>query len=90
MLAAMDEAIGQIIAAIDESGMRKNTLILFSSDNGGPQPGKVTSNGNLRRQSDTLRRWSSRRGLRELGQESSERGRWSMSRCTLSICIQPC
>lgn len=54
MLAAMDEAIGQIIAALDETGMRKNTLILFSSDNGGPQPGKVTSNGNLRAGKATL------------------------------------
>ncbi len=54
MVAAMDEAIGQIIAAIDESGMRKNTLILFSSDNGGPQPGKVTNNGKLRAGKATL------------------------------------
>ena len=39
MLAAMDEAIGQIVAAIDEKGHAANTLIIFSSDNGGPQPG---------------------------------------------------
>jgi len=48
MLAAMDEAIGQILAALDARGFRTNTLIFFSSDNGGPNPGRVTSNGPLR------------------------------------------
>jgi arylsulfatase A-like enzyme len=48
MVAAMDESIGQILGALDESGRRKNALIFFSSDNGGPSPGKVTSNGPLR------------------------------------------
>jgi arylsulfatase A-like enzyme len=48
MLAAMDEAIGQIVDAVDKKGIRKNTLFVFSSDNGGPQPGNVTSNGDLR------------------------------------------
>jgi len=38
----LDDAIGQIVAALDESGQRDNTLILFSSDNG-PQ---VNWNGN--------------------------------------------
>jgi arylsulfatase A-like enzyme len=48
MLAALDEAVGQIVAAVDEKGMRPNTLFIFSSDNGGPAPGRVTSNGSLR------------------------------------------
>ncbi len=48
MLAAMDEAIGQILGALDARGLRTNTLIFFSSDNGGPSPGRVTSNGPLR------------------------------------------
>ncbi len=48
MLSAMDEAIGQIVAAVEESGQRANTLFIFSSDNGGPMPGRVTSNGPLR------------------------------------------
>jgi arylsulfatase A-like enzyme len=48
MLAAMDEAVGKIVAAIDETGRRKNTLFIFSSDNGGPRPGVVTTNGPLR------------------------------------------
>jgi arylsulfatase A-like enzyme len=48
MVAAMDEGIGQILGALDSQQMRDNTLILFTSDNGGPNPGKVTSNGPLR------------------------------------------
>ena len=54
MLAAMDEAIGQILDAIDKKGIRRNTLIIFSSDNGGPAPGRVTSNGPLRAGKGTL------------------------------------
>ena len=54
MLAAIDEAVGQITAAIDEAGMRKNTLFIFSSDNGGPSPGQITDNGTLRAGKGTL------------------------------------
>jgi arylsulfatase A-like enzyme len=54
MLSAMDEAIGQVLAALDEKKMRENTLIIFSSDNGGPEPGKVTSNGPLRAGKGTI------------------------------------
>jgi arylsulfatase A-like enzyme len=39
MLSAVDEAIGQIDQALGKAGIRKNTLIIFSSDNGGPKPG---------------------------------------------------
>ncbi len=42
MLAAVDEGIGQIVAALGKTGRRENTLIVFSSDNGGPRPGTNT------------------------------------------------
>ncbi|MCI0625266.1 MAG: arylsulfatase [Acidobacteria bacterium] len=54
MVAAMDEAIGQIVAALDEKGLRKDTIIIFSSDNGGPAPGRVTDNGPFRAGKATL------------------------------------
>jgi arylsulfatase A-like enzyme len=54
MVAAMDEAVGQIVAALDEKSLRANTLIVFSSDNGGPAPGRVTDNGPLRAGKGTL------------------------------------
>ena len=58
MIAAMDEAIGQIVAAVDQQGLRKNTLFIFSSDNGGmPSKGalsQIASNGSLRGGKSTL------------------------------------
>ena len=48
MLAALDEAVGQIAGAVEEQGLTPNTLFVFSSDNGGPAPGQITSNGPLR------------------------------------------
>jgi arylsulfatase A-like enzyme len=54
MVAAMDEAVGQVVAAVEKKGMTKGTLFLFSSDNGGPAPGRVTDNGPLRAQKGTV------------------------------------
>ncbi|PSL08069.1 arylsulfatase A-like enzyme [Haloactinopolyspora alba] len=34
MVAAMDDAIGRIVGTLDEHGLRENTLVIFSSDNG--------------------------------------------------------
>jgi len=42
MLAAVDEAIAQIEESLRKSGRLENTLIVFSSDNGGPPPGDNT------------------------------------------------
>jgi arylsulfatase A-like enzyme len=42
MLAAVDEAIGKIEDSLKKAGMLENTLIVFSSDNGGPPPGDNT------------------------------------------------
>ena len=54
MITAMDEAVGQIVAALDAKGLRESTLIVFSSDNGGVAPGKVSDNGRLRAGKTTL------------------------------------
>lgn len=51
MLAAVDEAIGQILGALDKAGLRDNTLIIFTTDNGGPPP---TDNGPLRARKGTI------------------------------------
>jgi len=42
MLAAVDEGIGQVVSALEKAGIRDNTLIIFSTDNGGPRPGDNT------------------------------------------------
>lgn len=36
MVAAMDEAIGEVMAKVEVEGERENTLVFFVSDNGGP------------------------------------------------------
>jgi arylsulfatase A-like enzyme len=48
MLAAMDEQVGRIAAAVERRGWIDDTLFLFTSDNGGFSPGTVTDNGPLR------------------------------------------
>jgi arylsulfatase A-like enzyme len=54
MLAAVDEAIGQIVASLEKAGIRDNTLIIFSSDNGGPNPKALSTNGTLRAGKGTI------------------------------------
>lgn len=54
MITAMDEAVGRIMGAVEARGWRTNTLIVFSSDNGGPNPGRLTRNGPFRAGKGTL------------------------------------
>jgi arylsulfatase A-like enzyme len=35
MISAMDDEIGNVVAALEKKGLRENTLIIFHSDNGG-------------------------------------------------------
>jgi arylsulfatase A-like enzyme len=53
MVACLDDAVGAILAALNRRGMAKDTLILFSSDNGG-RPGLGADNGPLRAGKATL------------------------------------
>lgn len=48
MLAALDDAVGQVLDRLDQKGLRENTLVFFISDNGGPTPQTSASNGPLR------------------------------------------
>lgn len=54
MVSAVDEGVGKIVAALRESGELENTYIVFTSDNGGPAPGRLSDNGSLRAGKGTL------------------------------------
>ncbi|MEI7900576.1 MAG: sulfatase-like hydrolase/transferase [bacterium] len=45
MMLAMDEAIGDVRKKLAETGLEKNTLVMFISDNGGPGMPGTTVNG---------------------------------------------
>jgi len=48
MVAAMDDAVGRVLAKVRALGQEDNTLIFFYSDNGGPTPQTTASNEPLR------------------------------------------
>jgi arylsulfatase A-like enzyme len=43
MITSVDDQVGRIVAALDKRGLRENTLIIFSSDNGGPRSAVIAS-----------------------------------------------
>jgi arylsulfatase A-like enzyme len=63
MVEAMDLAVGKVLAALDELGLRDNTLVIFTSDNGGlsTSEGWPTSNLPLR----AGKGWMYEGGIRE-------------------------
>lgn len=48
MTSALDDAVGEIVAAIGKHGLSENTLVIFVNDNGGPIYTGVQSNGPLK------------------------------------------
>ncbi len=47
MIEALDDAVGEVWQALEESGQWDNTLIIFTSDNGGASYTRATENGPL-------------------------------------------
>lgn len=47
MLAALDDGVGAIVQAVERNGLTDNTLIVFTSDNGGPTWQTTSANGPL-------------------------------------------
>ena len=54
MVEGLDEQVGRVVSALEQRGLTKNTLILFSSDNGGLLGVGGANNGKLRAQKGTL------------------------------------
>lgn len=48
MVAAMDDGIGRVLAALDETGAAQRTIVFFLSDNGGPIADNASNNAPLR------------------------------------------
>jgi arylsulfatase A-like enzyme len=47
MMAAMDEAVGKVLAKLAAEGLERDTLVVFISDNGGPTMQGTTINGSV-------------------------------------------
>ncbi len=54
LMASVDEAVGQVVAALKQKKILDHTLIIFSSDNGGVAPGNYTDNKPLRAGKGTI------------------------------------
>lgn len=61
MLSKLDESVGRVVEALQNKGMLKDSIIVFSTDNGGPPAGfnlNAASNWPLRGTKNTL--WEGR------------------------------
>jgi arylsulfatase A-like enzyme len=47
VMSALDDAVGRVLAKVRNLGQEEQTLIVFTSDNGGPTPGTTSNNGPL-------------------------------------------
>jgi arylsulfatase A-like enzyme len=47
LVESMDDAIGRVLNALDEMGLDKNTIVIFTSDNGGVASGDAFATSNL-------------------------------------------
>jgi len=47
LVEAMDDAVGEVLKALDELGLVENTVVIFTSDNGGVAAGDSYSTSNL-------------------------------------------
>ncbi len=47
LVEAMDDAVGLVLACLDELGLEQNTIVIFTSDNGGVSSGDNFSTSNL-------------------------------------------
>jgi len=63
MIEAMDEAVGMVLNKLDELGLTDNTVVCFTSDNGGVSSGDAFSTSNLPFRGGKGRQWEG--GIRE-------------------------
>jgi arylsulfatase A-like enzyme len=63
MIESMDDAVGIVLKKLDELGLRDNTIVCFTSDNGGVSSGDAYSTSNLPLRGGKGRQWEG--GIRE-------------------------
>jgi len=63
MIEAMDDAVGIVLSALDRNGLTENTVIVFTSDNGGVSAGDGKATSNLPLRGGKGRQWEG--GIRE-------------------------
>ena len=63
MIEAMDDAVGMVLDALDTLGLRENTVVCFTSDNGGVSSGDSFSSSMLPLRGGKGRQWEG--GIRE-------------------------
>jgi arylsulfatase A-like enzyme len=63
MMETMDDAVGIVLAKLDELGLTDNTIICFTSDNGGVSSGDAYATSNLPLRGGKGRQWEG--GIRE-------------------------
>lgn len=63
MVETMDEAVGLVLAALERAGLADNTVVIFTSDNGGVSAGDAKATSNLPLRGGKGRQWEG--GIRE-------------------------
>lgn len=63
MVESMDSAVGMVLDKLDELGLAENTVVIFTSDNGGVSSGDAYATGNLPFRGGKGRQWEG--GIRE-------------------------
>lgn len=63
MIESMDDAVGIVLAKLDQLGLTENTIICFTSDNGGVSSGDAFATSNLPLRGGKGRQWEG--GIRE-------------------------
>ncbi|MEM7031392.1 MAG: sulfatase [Chloroflexota bacterium] len=63
MIEAMDDAVGLVLDALDQHGLTENTIVCFTSDNGGVSSGDAYSSSMLPLRGGKGRQWEG--GIRE-------------------------
>lgn len=63
LVESMDEAVGLVLQSLEEAGVADNTIVIFTSDNGGVSSGDAFSTSNLPYRGGKGRQWEG--GVRE-------------------------